>query len=129
VFAVVGRLLARPEVLDWYVHHVVEGPDAPAEDARLLSEDFRRASLPVLRGLARDMVRADYRPLLRQVATPTLAIVAENDQFVYPEAITPLERLMPHARVAVQRNVGHGWTPEAITEHLRWLSDFLSDRS
>jgi pimeloyl-ACP methyl ester carboxylesterase len=125
VFAVVGRLLARPDVLDWYVRNVVQGPDVPAEDARLLSEDFRRASLPVLRGLARDMVRADYRSLLRQTDTPTLAIVAEHDQFVYAEAVAALERLMPRARVEVQRNVGHGWTPEAIGEHRQWLGEFL----
>src|SRR5581483_4104201 len=99
VFAVLQRLLSRPDLLDWYVRHVVQGPDVPEEDVRLLSEDFRRASLPVLRGIARDMVRADFRPTLRGLATPTLAIAAENDPFVYPAEIEKLERLLPRARV------------------------------
>jgi pimeloyl-ACP methyl ester carboxylesterase len=125
MFAVARRLLSRPDFLDWYVRHVVQGPDTPAADAQLLSEDFQRASLPVLRGLARDMVRHDFRPLLQTLDTPTLIVVAENDQFVYPAEIERLGSLMPRARVGVQRNVGHGWTADAIAEQNRWLAEFL----
>jgi pimeloyl-ACP methyl ester carboxylesterase len=125
LFAVARRLLGRPDFLDWYVRHVVQGPDVPAEDARLVSEDFQRASLPVLRGLAQDLVRHDIRPVLRELDTTTLVVVAEHDQFVYPAAIERLATLMPRARVAVQRNVGHGWTAEAIAEQNHWLGEFL----
>jgi hypothetical protein len=125
VFAVARRLLGRPDFLDWYVRHVVESPDAPAADVQLLSEDFRRASLPVLRGLARDMVQHDFRPLLQTLPTSMLVVVAENDQFVYPAEIERLETLMPRARVGVQSNVGHGWTADAIAEQNRWLAEFL----
>jgi pimeloyl-ACP methyl ester carboxylesterase len=125
LFAVARRLLGRPDFLDWYVRHVVESPDAPAADVQLLSEDFRRASLPVLRGLARDMVQHDFRPLLQTLPTSMLVVVAENDQFVYPAEIERLETLMPRARVGVQRNVGHGWTADAIAEQNRWLAEFL----
>ncbi|HLH26216.1 MAG TPA: alpha/beta fold hydrolase [Chloroflexota bacterium] len=126
VFAVVQRLLRRPDVLDWYVQRFVAGPDVPAADVRLLSEDLRRASLPVLAGLARDMVRADFRPLLQGCATPLLALVAENDPFVYPAVVARLATLMPAARVVVQRDVGHGWTPAAIAEQQRLLAEFLA---
>jgi pimeloyl-ACP methyl ester carboxylesterase len=125
VFAVAQRLLRRPDVLDWYLAHAVGGPNVPAEDVRLLREDFRRASLPVLRGLAGDVVRADFRPLLRRLATPVLAIVAENDPFIYPGAVERLTTLLPSARVVVQREVGHGWTDAAIAEQCRLLAEFL----
>jgi pimeloyl-ACP methyl ester carboxylesterase len=125
LFAVARRLLGRPDFLDWYVRHVVEGPDAPEADVQLLSEDFQRASLPVLRGLARDMVGHDFRPLLQTLETTTLIVVAENDQFVFPAEIERLGSLMPRARVGVQHNVGHGWTADAIAEQNRWLAEFL----
>jgi pimeloyl-ACP methyl ester carboxylesterase len=106
------------------VRHVVQGPDVPAEDARLLGEDFRRASLPVLRGLARDVVRADFRPLLAGLPTPTLVLAGRHDRFVIPAAMERLTTLIPRAQVVLQ-DLGHGWTPEAIAEQQRLLAAFL----
>jgi pimeloyl-ACP methyl ester carboxylesterase len=125
VFPLVRRVLEHPRFRAWYLAHMVEGPDVAPADAQLLREDFERASLPVLRGLARDIVRADYRPLLRGLATPTLVIVAAEDQFVFPRELEKLAWLMPHARVVVQANIGHGWTADAVAEHHRLLVDFL----
>jgi pimeloyl-ACP methyl ester carboxylesterase len=127
LFPLVRLVLDRPGSREWFVRHLIEGPDMPAEDARLLREDFRRASLSVLRGLARDLVRADFRPLLRQCAVPTLALVSENDPFVYPAAVERLATLMPHATVVVQRGLAHGWTTEAIAEQRRLLARFLDE--
>jgi pimeloyl-ACP methyl ester carboxylesterase len=125
VFAAVRGLLGHPAFLDWFLRHVVEGPDVRPEDARLLREDFQRASLPVLRGLARGLARADFRPLLRVRATPTLVLVAANDPFVYAARVERLGTLMPRARVVVQRGLAHGWTADAIAEQNRLLAQFL----
>ena len=125
IFPVVRAVLEHPRFQAWYLDRVVQGPDVPPEDAQLLREDFHRASLPVLRGLARDIVRADFRPLLRATPTSTLAIVADSDPFVDAAAVEHLGTLMPHAAVAVQRGLGHGWTPEAIAEHCVLLTRFL----
>jgi pimeloyl-ACP methyl ester carboxylesterase len=127
LFPLVRLVLDRPRCREWFVRHLIEGPDVPAEDARLLREDFRRASLPVLRGLARDLVRADFRPLLRRCAVPTLALVSENDPFVYPAAVEQLATLMPRATVVVQRGLAHGWTAAAIAEQRRLLARFLDE--
>src|SRR5262249_27988928 len=93
--------------------------------ARLVREDFCRASLPVLRGLVRDMLRRDFRPLLRTVATPTLVIVGAHDPFVRAPAALALGTLMPAARVVMQRDLGHGWTAQAIAEQHAELAQFL----
>ncbi len=129
LFAVVRGLHAQPRFRDWYLRRLVEGPDVPAEAARLLREDFERTSLAVLRGLVRDQVRADFRRLLRGCRAPTLAIVAENDPFVYPAEVERLAALMPRATVVVQRHVGHGWTPEAVAEQNALLATFLDQGS
>ncbi len=125
VFPLVRGLLEHPRFRAWYLQQMVEGPDVAPAEAQVLREDFERASLPVLRGLARDIVRADFRPLLRHLATPTLAIVAAADQFVFPREVEKLAALMPHARVVVQANLGHGWTADAVAEHHRLLAAFL----
>jgi pimeloyl-ACP methyl ester carboxylesterase len=125
VFGVARALLEQPRFQAWYLDHVAQGPDVPAEDTRLLREDFRRASLPVLRGLARDVVRADFRPLLRTCLTPTLALIGERDPFVRTAAVEGLPRLMPHASAVVQRGLAHGWTPTAVAEQNRLLAEFL----
>jgi len=124
VFALARRVLEHPRFQAWYLHKLVASPDAPAE-ADELAEDFRRASLPVLRGLARDLVRADFRPLLRRCPTPTLAMVAEHDPFVRADAVLALATLMPRAEVLVQRGIGHGWSEAAIEEQQRVLARFL----
>jgi magnesium chelatase accessory protein len=124
VFAVARRALEHPRVQAWYLRRLVASPDAPAATAELAA-DLRRASLSVLRGLARDAVRADFRPLLRACPTPTLAIVAEHDPFVRADAVLALAALMPCAEVLVQRGVGHGWTAAAIEEQQRALARFL----
>jgi pimeloyl-ACP methyl ester carboxylesterase len=125
IFPAVRAVLEHPRFQAWYLDRVVQGPDVPPEDASLLRDDFQRASVPVLRGLARDIVRADFRPLLRACPTPTLAIVADSDPFVDAAVVEQLGALMPHATVAVQRGLGHGWTPEAIAEHRTLLIRFL----
>jgi pimeloyl-ACP methyl ester carboxylesterase len=127
VFAVARAVLGQPRFQAWYLDHVVQGPDVPAEDARLLREDFQRTSLPVLRGLARDVVHADFRPLLRACPIPTLAIVGDADPFVDAAAVERLTTLMPHATVAIQRHIGHGWTPDAVAEHHALLARFLDE--
>ena len=125
VFPAVRAVLEHPRFQAWYLDRVVQGPEVLPEDARLLREDFQRASVPVLRGLARDIVSADFRPILRACPTPTLAIVADSDPFVSATAVEELDALMPHATVAIQRALGHGWTPEAVAEHRALLTRFL----
>ncbi len=125
VFPLVRHLFEHPEFQRWYLEHVVQGPDAPEEDVRLLREDFQRASLPTLRGLARDVVRADFRPLLAACQAATLALVAEEDPFVYHTEVRRLERLMPRVTVVVQPDLGHGWTAAAIEEQNAHLGRFL----
>ena len=124
-FAVVRAVLEQPRFQAWYLDHVVQGPDVPPEDTRLLREDFERASLPVLRGLARDVIRVDFRPLLHSCLTPTLALIGEHDPFVQPAAVERLPRLMPHATAIVQRGFGHGWTPTAVAQQNALLAEFL----
>ena len=103
-------------------------PDVSPDEARTLREDYQHASLPVLRGLALDMVRADFRSVLRTQRAPTLIMAAENDPFVDLRELRRLAELMPRARVAVQPALAHGWTAEAVAEQRRWLADFLEAR-
>lgn len=125
IFMALRGPLASRSVRDRFVGRFIEGPGTPAEDAQALREDFRRASLSVLRGLLRDMVRADFRPLLRSLETPTLAIASQYDPFVYASEVERLAFLMPSVTVAVQPDLSHGWTPEAIVEQNRLLARFL----
>lgn len=125
LFPPVRGLLAQPRVQDWWLDRLVPSSDAPPADAALLREDLRRVALPVLRALARDLVRADFRPLLRALPVPTLALVAERDPFVDPAAVLALTDLMPDAEVVVQRGSGHGWSDAAINEQNRVLGRFL----
>jgi magnesium chelatase accessory protein len=125
VFFVARRLLEHPRFQAWYIHRLVEGPDVSPDEARTLREDYQHASLPVLRGLALDMVRADFRSVLRTQRAPTLIMAAENDPFVDLRELRRLAELMPRARVAVQPALAHGWTAEAVAEQRRWLADFL----
>lgn len=124
-FALVRAFLDRPSVRGWLLERFALGDGVSAEDARLVGDDFRRASLPVLRGLVRDMLRQDYRPLLRTVATPTLVMVGAHDPFVRLPAALALQRLMPAARVVVQSDLGHGWTTDAVAEQTRLLAELL----
>jgi pimeloyl-ACP methyl ester carboxylesterase len=126
VFAVVRTVLEQPRFQAWYLDHVAQGHDVPPEDTLLLREDFQRASLPVLRGLACDMVRADFRALLHSYPTPTLALIGDHDPFVQSAAVERLPRLMPHATVLVQRGMGHGWTPAAVAQQNQALTAFLT---
>jgi pimeloyl-ACP methyl ester carboxylesterase len=124
-FAVARHILAHSRFQAWYLRRLVEGPDVSSEDARILREDFQRTSIPVLRGLLVDLVRADFRPLLRTQTVPALIIAAENDPFVYASEMRRLASLMPRARLAMQSALGHGWTAESVAEQRRWLADFL----
>lgn len=124
-FAVARAVLEQPRFQAWYLDHVAQGPDVSPEDSRLLREDFQRASVPVLRGLARDVIRADFRPFLHICPTPTLAVIGEHDPFVQPAAVERLSDLMPRATAIVQRSLGHGWTPAAIARQNALISDFL----
>lgn len=128
-FHLARPLLDPPAVRTWFARRLFLAPATPPDDARLLEEDFRRASLDVLRGLTRDMLQVDFRPLLATISTPTLAIVSEADPFVVCQRVEDLATLMPHARVAVQRGLAHGWTPAAIAEQNRLLAEFLSGGS
>src|SRR5262249_13669759 len=125
VFAAARGMLGHPRFLDWFLRRVVEGPDMPPDDARLLREDFQRASLPVLRGLARGLVRADFPALLRVRATPALVLVAATDPVVYAAKVERLGTLMPQARVVVRQGLAHGWTADAVAEQNRLLAQFL----
>ena len=124
VFALLHAVLASRAGRNWFIARFVSAPDQPAEDAALLREAMARVSLPVLRGLAHDIVRADFRPLLRALPTPTLVLAGRTDPFVEAAAMERLATLMPRAEVAMQ-DLGHGWTPEAVAEHHRLLAAFL----
>lgn len=126
VFGVLSRALRHPRLRD-AVMRALEGPNVPSEDARLLREDFDRASLEVLRWLARDVIRVDFRPLLSALPAPTLVIVSEHDPFVYASEMQRLGALMPNAQVLVQGRLMHGWTEDAIVQQREILAHFLDD--
>lgn len=126
VFGVLSRALGRPRLRN-AVMRALEGPNVPPEDARLLREDFDRTSLEVLRWLAGDAIRGDFRPLLSALPIPTLAIVSERDPFVYASEMQRLRDLMPNAQVLVQGGLMHGWTEDAIVQQRDALAHFLDD--
>ena len=125
VLDLIGAVFGERRAIDWYVGHFIEGPEISAQEAADLREDFRRASLPVLRGLLRDALRADFRPMLAQLPIPTLALISQRDPFVDASEVERLGILMPRATVVVQPDIAHGWTPEAIAEQNRQIGHFL----
>ncbi|MPZ15332.1 MAG: alpha/beta fold hydrolase [Chloroflexi bacterium] len=125
LFPLLQLILLRQAVRDWYVRTLVAGPDMSDEDLHELREDFSRASLRVLRGLAVDAVRADFRPLLSEVQAPTLVLAGDGDPFVEVARLRQLETIMPRATVVVQPEAGHGWTQDTVAEHQRLLAQFL----
>jgi pimeloyl-ACP methyl ester carboxylesterase len=125
IFALTQGILGHPRVTDWYVRSFVRAPGTPPEETTALQEDFRRASLPVLRGLTADAMRADFRPLLHEIRAPTLAIVSEHDPFVYPAEIERLSTLMRDVRVVVQKEIAHGWTAAAVAQQNEIIAGFL----
>lgn len=112
-------------VIDWWVRHLVAGPDAAEEDIVLLSEDYRRTDYVVLRSLLLDALRRDFRPTLRLAGMRTLVIVGENDPFVDAGQLSALESLDIH--VAVQSAVTHGWTGATVAEQHRLIERFLNE--
>lgn len=125
ILPIASGLVSRPGFRDWFVRHFTEGPGMAPDEARALREDVHRASVAVLGGLVRDMVGADFRPLLRTLPAPTLAIVSQRDPFVYAAEVERLPALMPRATVVVQPDLAHGWSPDAIAEQNRVLARFL----
>jgi pimeloyl-ACP methyl ester carboxylesterase len=129
IFPLVAGILGYPAVREQFVRRLTAAPDGADHAVRSLIEDVDRASLRVFRGLARDMVRVDFRPILRTLDLPTLALVAEHDPFVYATEVSRLGRWMGNAQVVVQRDVAHGWTARAIEEQNQLLAEFLSPSS
>jgi pimeloyl-ACP methyl ester carboxylesterase len=126
IFPMVAGILSHPAVREQFVRRLTAAPSADDHVIRSLLEDVDRASLRVLRGLASDMVRSDFRPLLGRMHAPTLAIVAEHDPFVYATEIMQLSTRFENVQVVVQRDVAHGWTANAIEQQNALLADFLS---
>ena len=126
LFPLIAGLLGHPAVRQQFVHRLIAAPHAVDQEIRMLMEDVQRASLAVLRGLARDMVRVDFRPLLRGLGVPTLALVGEHDPFVRAAEVSRLSSIMQNATVVVQRQVAHGWTESAIREQNALLAEFLA---
>lgn len=127
LFPLLQGLLANGALLNWWVQHVVAGPDASQEERNLLADDFRRTDLRVLRELLLDALRRDFRPLLRSADLPTLIVVGEGDPFVDPQRLRELPSLAPSAEVVIQRSVGHGWTSDSVEEQQRLIARFLDN--
>lgn len=125
VFALTRRIIGHPRVIDWFVRSFVQAPGMPSEETAALQQDFHRASLQVVRGLLADAVRADFRPLLREIRAPALALVSEHDPFVYSAEVERLRTLMPNALVVVQRQIAHGWTADAVSQQNDVIASFL----
>jgi pimeloyl-ACP methyl ester carboxylesterase len=72
------------------------------------------------------MNRADSRPTLKDIRSPTLVVVGADDTLTPPDRAAEMAAAIPGARQIVVPNCGHLSTleqPQAVTESLR---DFLS---
>ncbi|TVT40525.1 alpha/beta fold hydrolase [Hymenobacter setariae] len=69
--------------------------------------------------------RPDSRPSLAAIAVPTLVLVGEQDQLTPPDAAQEIAAAIPHARLVIIPECGHGSTieqPQAVNDALRsWL--------
>lgn len=84
-----------------------------------------------LEGFARQvravLSRVNSRPSLAAIAVPTLVLVGEQDQLTPPDLSRELAAAIPHAKLVIVPDCGHGSTieqPQAVNQALQdWLSN------
>jgi sigma-B regulation protein RsbQ len=102
-------------------------PDAP-ELGEELTASFCRVDPDIARQLLRIMFTTDYRPLLPQVATPTLVLQCRADAMVPPSVGAHMHTAVPDATLVQLQAIGHcphisapEETAAAIRDHLLTL--------
>jgi len=96
-----------------------------------LQEINRRMGAAVgIEGFARQVAavlsRVDSRPSLAAIAVPTLVLVGEQDQLMPPALARELATGIPHARLVIVPECGHGATIEQPQAVNRALQDWLN---
>ncbi|NJN98405.1 MAG: alpha/beta hydrolase [Anaerolineales bacterium] len=95
--------LAAPIAANWYAH-----PRMLLTDSfRQAQADFARCPLPALFGNFKLVRRADLRPHLSRLHTPTLIITGEQDRVVPCRQSKQLARLAPQAELILIPHCGH----------------------
>ena len=107
---------------------VIMGVPEEPELGEELTASFCRVDPDIARQLLQIMFTTDYRPLLPQVATPTLVLQCRADAMVPPSVGDHLRAAMPDATVVQLQAIGHcphisapEETAAAIRDHLLTL--------
>jgi pimeloyl-ACP methyl ester carboxylesterase len=95
--------LAAPAGLNWYAQPRMVWTDS----FRQAQADFARCPLATLYGNFKLVRRADLRPHLSRLQTPTLVITGDQDRVVPPDQGKLVARYAPQAKLVVIPNCGH----------------------
>jgi pimeloyl-ACP methyl ester carboxylesterase len=114
-------------VSDLYKRFMIrEGPQEP-ETAAINFENQARADLLACKEWLRDAMRRDDLSLVEGRREPTLIIVSEGDNLVEVDKLRRLAKGLPHVRLFVDAEGGHGWSRGAVERHLQVLLPFFTE--
>jgi 3-oxoadipate enol-lactonase len=93
------------------------------KQARQEANDDREALFKLMQATKE---RGDYRPELKNVATPTLVIQGEKDALFPVHMAKEVADAIPHAKLAIIPFAGHTLNLEAIPAMSKLIGDFIS---
>jgi pimeloyl-ACP methyl ester carboxylesterase len=124
-FSIVDSLRRNRTVSDLYKRWVVEGADVDPEGARVNFDNQVRADGSSARAWLRDGLKQNYEEMLAAWPKPALILAAEDDRLLELARLRRLAARMPHARLTVIPQAGHGWNAALIAAQVKAIEEFL----
>jgi len=98
----------RPAVLDWFLEMVADND----------RDIYRQIYIECMKSF-------DVRKRVKTITTPTLVVIGEHDRVMLPAGARETARLIPKARTALMRGVGHCGYIEQPLEFNRIVLQFI----
>ena len=108
----------------------VLGSDNASEEQRVLRDRVFRHGHPqiaALEGGLKILHKANLRPRLQEINTPTLIITGEHDTLFRKKAATQTKELLPNSRLRIIKGSGHAPFLSHQNEFLQALVPFLEN--
>jgi pimeloyl-ACP methyl ester carboxylesterase len=127
LWAQVAWLSRRRTVSDLYKRIAIEGKVVDPYTANVNYLNQRRANPRAAREWLADALGRQDLDLVRTRAKPTMIIVPEHDRLVNVERLRAMVAPLENVELVVDKQGGHGWSPDAVVRHLALMRLALTD--
>ncbi len=127
LWAQVIWLSRRRSVSDLYKRLAIEGKGVDLHTADVNYLNQRRANPRAAREWLSDSLGREDLEIVQRRVRPTMIIVPEHDRLVNVERLRRMSAALGNVELVVDREGGHGWSPDAVVRHLSVMRMALTD--